>query len=63
MQVWVVSSCVPQLPLQIEDAARRITEEDEGVFARVNQVRSLSIPLQNGERRGRIFLRHSGTIP
>ncbi len=37
-QVWVVSSCVPQLPLQIEDAARRITEDDEGVFARVNQV-------------------------
>jgi len=36
-QVWVVSSCVPQLPLQIEDAARRVTEEDEGVFARVNQ--------------------------
>lgn len=36
-QVWVVSSCVPQLPLQIEDAARRITDEDEGVFARVNQ--------------------------
>ncbi len=37
--MWVVSSCVPQLPLQIEDAARRITDEDEGVFARVNQVR------------------------
>merc|ERR1712212_648620 len=36
-QVWVVSSSDPQLPLQIEDAARRITEEDEGQFARVNQ--------------------------
>jgi len=36
-QVWVVSSSDPQLPLQIEDAARRITEEDEGTFARVNQ--------------------------
>jgi len=36
-QVWVVSSSDPQLPLQIEDAARRITEEDEGNFARVNQ--------------------------
>ena len=34
----MVSACVPQLPLQIEDAARRITDEDEGVFARVNQV-------------------------
>lgn len=35
----MVSSCVPQLPLQIEDAARRVTDEDERVFARVNQVR------------------------
>ena len=37
-KVWVVSSSDPQLPLQIEDAARRITEDDEGNFARVNQV-------------------------
>jgi len=36
-QVWVVSASDPQLPLQIEDAARRITEDDEGTFARVNQ--------------------------
>lgn len=36
-QVWVVSAADPQLPLQIEDCARRITEEDEGTFARVNQ--------------------------
>merc|ERR1719187_2898654 len=36
-QVWVVSSSDPQLPLQIEDAARKLTEEDEGNFARVNQ--------------------------
>jgi hypothetical protein len=43
-QVWVVSSCVPQLPLQIEDAARRITEDDEGVFARVNQVSWCCLP-------------------
>jgi nondiscriminating aspartyl-tRNA synthetase len=35
-QVWVVSASDPQLPLQIEDAARRISEEDEGTFARVN---------------------------
>ena len=27
----------PQLPLQIEDAARKLTEEDEGNYARVNQ--------------------------
>jgi len=36
-QVWVVSSSDPQLPLQIEDAGRKITEEEEGNFARVNQ--------------------------
>jgi len=36
-QVWVVSASDPQLPLQIEDAARRISEEEEGNFARVNQ--------------------------
>jgi len=36
-QVWVVSASDPQLPLQIEDAGRRLTEEDEGTFARVNQ--------------------------
>merc|ERR1719320_587759 len=36
-QVWVVSASDPQLPLQIEDAARKLTEEDEGNFARVNQ--------------------------
>jgi len=36
-QVWVVSASDPQLPLQIEDAARKLTEEEEGTFARVNQ--------------------------
>merc|ERR1719499_1265866 len=36
-QVWVVSASDPQLPLQIEDAARKLTEGDEGNFARVNQ--------------------------
>merc|ERR1719320_315857 len=36
-QVWVVSASDPQLPLQIEDAARKLTEEDEGNYARVNQ--------------------------
>jgi len=36
-QVWVVSASDPQLPLQIEDASRRLTEEEEGNFARVNQ--------------------------
>ena len=35
--MWVVSASDPQLPLQIEDAARKLTEEDEGNFARVNQ--------------------------
>ena len=34
-QVWVVSKSDTQLPLQIEDAARKITEE--GNFATVNQ--------------------------
>ena len=37
MKVWVVSASDPRLPLQIEDAARKLTEEDEGTFARVNQ--------------------------
>jgi len=36
-QVWVVSSSDPQLPLQIEDAGRKITDDEEGNFARVNQ--------------------------
>jgi len=37
-QVWVVSASAPQLPLLIEDAARKVTdEEQEGNFARVNQ--------------------------
>ena len=36
-QVWVVSSSDTQLPLQIEDAGRKVTEDDEGNFARVNQ--------------------------
>jgi len=35
-QVWVVSTSDTQLPLQIEDAGRRITEEEEN-RARVNQ--------------------------
>ena len=33
----MVSASDPQLPLQIEDAARKLTEDDEGNFARVNQ--------------------------
>ena len=37
VKVWVVSASDPQLPLQIEDAARKLTEEDEGNYARVNQ--------------------------
>jgi len=36
-EVWVVSASDPQLPLQIEDAGRRLTAEEEGNFARVNQ--------------------------
>lgn len=37
-QVWVVSASAPQLPLLIEDAARKVgDEEQEGNFARVNQ--------------------------
>merc|ERR1719192_1732353 len=36
-QVWVVSASDPKLPLQIEDAGRKLTDEDEGNFARVNQ--------------------------
>jgi aspartyl-tRNA synthetase len=37
VKVFVVSASDPQLPLQIEDASRKATEEDEGTFARVNQ--------------------------
>ena len=37
VKVWVVSASDPRLPLQIEDAARKLTEEDEGTFAMVNQ--------------------------
>jgi len=37
VKVFVVSASDPQLPLQIEDASRKVTEEDEGTFARVNQ--------------------------
>ena len=38
-QIWVVSSSEPQLPLQIEDASRKVTEEadDDGLHIRVNQ--------------------------
>ena len=38
-QIWVVSSSEPQLPLQIEDATRKVTdeEEDDGLYIRVNQ--------------------------
>ena len=39
-QIWVVSSSEPQLPLQIEDAARKVTdefEEEDGLNIRVNQ--------------------------
>merc|ERR1711971_740389 len=36
-QVWVVSASDPQLPLQIEDAGRRVTDDEEGNFAKVNQ--------------------------
>jgi nondiscriminating aspartyl-tRNA synthetase len=36
-QVWVVSASDPQLPLQIEDAGRRVTEDEEGNFATVKQ--------------------------
>ena len=35
-QVWVVSASDPQLPLQIEDAGRRVTEDEEGNFAKVS---------------------------
>ena len=35
--MWVVSASDPQLPLQIEDAGRRVTEDEEGNFAKVNQ--------------------------
>ena len=37
VKVFVVSASDPKLPLQIEDAARKMTEDDEGTFARVNQ--------------------------
>ena len=33
--MWVVSASDPQLPLQIEDAGRRVTEDEEGNFAKV----------------------------
>ena len=38
-QLWVSSESEPQLPLQIEDASRKETEEDEtdGLTIRVNQ--------------------------
>ena len=38
-QIWVVSASEPQLPLQIEDASRRVTAEDEADegLAKVNQ--------------------------
>merc|ERR1711962_382851 len=36
-QVCVVSASDPQLPLQIEDAGRRVADDEEGNFARVNQ--------------------------
>ena len=36
-QVWVVCASDPQLPLQIEDAGRRVTDDEEGNFAKVNQ--------------------------
>lgn len=36
-QLWVVSSSVPQLPLQIEDASRPEKEDEEGLNIRVNQ--------------------------
>merc|ERR1712038_1128622 len=39
-QVWVVSASEPQLPLQIDDASRRVTAEDEseeGLNIKVNQ--------------------------
>ena len=37
-QVWVVSASDPQLPLQIEDAGRRVTDDEEGNFAKVKIV-------------------------
>ena len=40
-QVWVVSSSDTQLPLQIEDAGRKVTEDEEGNFPRVNQDKRL----------------------
>ena len=33
--MWVVSASDPQLPLQIEDAGRRVTDDEEGNFAKV----------------------------
>ena len=39
-EIWVVSASEPQLPLQIEDAARRVNAEDEaedGLNIKVNQ--------------------------
>lgn len=36
-QIWVVSQSEPQLPLQIEDAARKVTDDEEGLNIKVNQ--------------------------
>ena len=38
-QIWVISASEPQLPLQIEDATRRVTDEqdDDGLNIKVNQ--------------------------
>ena len=37
-QIWVVSQSEPVLPLQIDDASRKVTEEDEeGLNIKVNQ--------------------------
>ena len=37
-QIWVVSQSEPVLPLQIEDASRKVTEDDEeGLNIKVNQ--------------------------
>jgi len=39
-QIWVISASEPQLPLQIDDASRRVTAEDEseeGLNIKVNQ--------------------------
>ena len=33
--MWVVSASDPQLPLQIEDAGRRVIDDEESNFAKV----------------------------